>query len=87
LEKAAGAIFGAPLVGYLTSHMMTEEDMKSTGISEGKAQVLASNIFLLSGVFWMICAFFWAVMAATVPKGRSVFSGDSVRDTELHPLV
>lgn len=87
LEKASGAIFGAPLVGYLTSRMMTEDELNTTGVSEGKAQALAFNIFLLSGTFWTICAIFWVAMAITLPKGRSGFSGVEARDIELNPLV
>lgn len=87
LEKASGAIFGAPLVGYLTSHMMTEDEMNTTGVSAGKAQVLAQNIFLLSGAFWMVCAMFWVAMAATLPKGRIDFSSAKARSFESNPLV
>ena len=88
LEKASGAIFGAPLVGYLTSHMMTEEEMKTTGVSEGKAQALAFNIFLLSSIFWTICAFFWVAMAVNLPKKEKSEDGVAgAKETELHPLV
>ncbi len=87
LEKASGAIFGAPLVGYLTSNMMTEDQMNTGGVSAGKAQILARNIFFLSGAFWTICAFFWVAMAATLPKRRKDFSGVSTRDIEPKLLV
>ena len=86
LEKAAGAMFGAPLVGYLTSRMMTEDELNTTGVSEGKAQALAFNIFLLSATFWTICAIFWVAMAITLPKGRSSFFSVEARDIELNPL-
>jgi MFS family permease len=87
LEKASGAIFGAPLVGYLTSHMIKEDEVNVAGASEAKAQVLAFNIFLLSGVFWTVCAVFWVVMAATLPERRLGFSGVDVRDIERNPLL
>ena len=87
LEKASGAIFGAPLVGYLTSHMMTEDEMNTTGISVGKAEILAKNIFLLSGTFWIVCALFWVAMAVTLPRKRSDVSRAVGRDFEQNTLV
>ena len=87
LEKASGAVFGAPLVGYLTSHMMTEDEMNTTGISVGKAEILAQNIFLLSGTFWIVCALFWVAMAVTLPRKRSDVSRVGGRDFEQNTLV
>ena len=87
LEKASGAIFGAPLVGYLTSHMMTEDEMNSVGVSVGKSQILAQNIFLLSFFFWTTCALFWVVMAVTLPKKRMNLPGVNMRDIEPNLLV
>jgi MFS family permease len=66
LEKASGAIFGAPLVGYLTSNMLSETEMQETGISVEKARALAFNLFGLSSFFWAICASFWLAMAYTM---------------------
>jgi MFS family permease len=86
LEKASGAIFGAPLVGYLTSNMLTKEELNTMGVSEGKAQALAFNVFLLSAFFWSICAFFWVAMAVTLPKGRPM-TIDGAKNVELNPLV
>jgi MFS family permease len=72
LEKLSGAIFGAPLVGYLTSNMLAKgaaaANTTNGGAPQGgevadKANTLAFYLFLLSSVFWTICAFFWAVMS------------------------
>ena len=87
LEKASGAIFGAPLVGYLTSHMMMEDEMNTSGVSTGKAQMLAQNIFLLSAAFWTVCAIFWVAMATTLPKGRTDFSVAKSRGFELNAML
>mmetsp|Transcript_14121 Transcript_14121/g.40647 ORF Transcript_14121/g.40647 Transcript_14121/m.40647 type:complete len:498 (+) Transcript_14121:177-1670(+) len=75
LEKLSGAILGAPLVGYLTSNMLTDD--VSDGNEESKmspmekAGFLAFNLLLLSSLFWAICAFFWAVMAFVIQRGDS----------------
>ena len=79
-------IFVSP-VGYLTSHMMTEDEMNTTGISVGKAEILAQNIFLLSGTFWIVCALFWVAMAVTLPRKRSDVSRVGGRDFEQNTLV
>jgi len=68
LEKASGAVFGAPLVGYLAGQMMTETELNTRGVSEEKARVLAYYVCLLSGAFWSVCALFWIAMAFTLPK-------------------
>jgi MFS family permease len=78
LEKMSGAIFGAPLVGYLTSNMLaahgesmdsiTKEQDAVPAASGGKAQALAFNLFLLSGLFWAICSFFWGVMSFVIKR-------------------
>ena len=70
LEKASGAIFGAPLVGYLTSDMLSSSNSKGEeeGSSQEKAHALAWNLFLLSSLFWSICAFFWVLMAFSIQK-------------------
>ena len=67
LEKLSGALFGAPLVGYLTNRMITSEDHEATN-NKDKAEALAFNLFLLSGIFWGICAFFWFVMLITTQR-------------------
>jgi len=59
LEKTSSSIFGAPLVGYLTKRLFDENIMLS---NEEKARVLARNMFLLSTLFWGICAFFFLLM-------------------------
>mmetsp|Transcript_20018 Transcript_20018/g.41453 ORF Transcript_20018/g.41453 Transcript_20018/m.41453 type:complete len:227 (-) Transcript_20018:387-1067(-) len=75
LEKISGAVFGAPLVGYLTSRMLADHDDEhendhdhATGNQLEKAEALAFNLFLLSGMFWGACAFFWFVMLRTTQK-------------------
>jgi hypothetical protein len=78
LEKAPGAIFGAPLVGYLTSNMLSETEMQETGISAEKARALAFNLFGLSSLFWAICASFWLAMAYTMrPNAQTKEKGYS----------
>lgn len=68
LEKTSGAIFGAPLVGYLTSHMvgMQKEGTTDQVEMEQKASALAWNLFGLSAFFWAACAAFWVGMACTI---------------------
>lgn len=69
LEKISGALFGAPLVGYLTNRMLIDKSHETAG-SQEKAQVLAFNLFLLSGIFWAICAFFWFIMLQTTGRTK-----------------
>ncbi len=70
LEKASAAIFGAPLVGYMTSHILhskEEEDAVGSMIvpvgNDERAWVLARQLFILSTFFWALCAFFWILIA------------------------
>jgi MFS family permease len=67
LEKLSGAIFGAPLVGYLTSNMLAK-GAAAGGEETDKAHALAFNLFFLSSLFWTICAFFWAVMSFAMKR-------------------
>eukprot|EP00554_Chaetoceros_debilis_P016537 CAMPEP_0194126506 /NCGR_PEP_ID=MMETSP0150-20130528/60023_1 /TAXON_ID=122233 /ORGANISM="Chaetoceros debilis, Strain MM31A-1" /LENGTH=535 /DNA_ID=CAMNT_0038820367 /DNA_START=111 /DNA_END=1719 /DNA_ORIENTATION=+ len=70
LEKMSAAIFGAPLVGYLTSNILQSSKDDSVGIvlvdNEMRAGVLARQLFILSSLFWVICAFFWVLIARFV---------------------
>ncbi|CAB9506408.1 Spinster homolog [Seminavis robusta] len=74
MEKTSGSIFGAPLVGYLTSHMMAmEENNNDIGLRDeaelsGKANALALNLFGLSTFFWVVCAAFWVGMSFTIDR-------------------
>jgi len=61
MEKTSAAVFGAPLVGYITKHMIDNDKNDTT--HESKADTLAFNICLLSSFFWAICAAFWLLMA------------------------
>jgi hypothetical protein len=77
LEKVSGAVFGAPLVGYLTDRMLAKghtlgHDPNDTiGVSnDEKARALAFNLLILSSLFWGICAFFWFVMFLTIGGSR-----------------
>jgi len=99
LQKSSGAVFGAPLVGYLTSRMMTAEELQEPGVSHEKAHALALNLFVLSTLFWIICASFWIVMACTLNndkyRQRKAEGGDNHQQTdnykkddfEMAPLV
>ena len=90
LEKMSGALFGSPLVGYLTNNMLTASDKSAAGADmdidigateSDKAQALAFNLFLLSTLFWAICAFFWAVMSVVIRRDGeplSISSDDSM---------
>ena len=64
LEKTSGAIFGAPLVGYLTKHMMVRANSDEQLEPREKAAILALNLFGLSSFFWALCSVFWILMAA-----------------------
>lgn len=85
LEKMSGALFGAPLVGILTNHMLTaaassntttdmspiHDTMGSSSLTASeKAHALAFNLLLLSTLFWGICAFFWAVMSVVIHRNQ-----------------
>lgn len=65
LEKTSSAVFGAPLVGYLTKNMLTDE---SDADSSVKAHALAMNLFGLSTFFWSVCACFWILMARALKQ-------------------
>lgn len=86
LEKLSGAIWGAPLVGYLTSNMLAAqgESMDSSGSapSDDKAHALAYNLFFLSSLFWAICSFFWAVMSIAMRHQDHTMSISSIPLTE-----
>lgn len=68
--KTAAAIFGAPLVGYLTSGMIDETTEKGMASPE-KANALAYNIFVLSTLFWILCCCFWCLMAYFVDSSAA----------------
>lgn len=68
LEKVSAAIFGAPLVGYLTSKMLKHKNSVLSHEHEEKSSALAYQLFWLSSLFWMICAFFWVLMAQSMRK-------------------
>jgi Major Facilitator Superfamily len=82
LEKMSGALFGAPLVGYLTNNMLTAtsvppiESVETTtaNVESEKAHALAFNLFLLSSLFWGICAFFWALMSVATQRNNEPMS-------------
>jgi hypothetical protein len=59
LEKTSSAVFGAPLVGFLTRKLF-DENLVST--NEEKARVLATNKFLMSTFFWCVFAYFFTLM-------------------------
>lgn len=69
-NQTAAAIFGAPLVGYLTSGMIDETTEKGVAAPE-KANALAYNIFVLSTLFWILCCCFWCLMAYYVDSNAA----------------
>jgi predicted MFS family arabinose efflux permease len=81
LEKTSGAVFGAPLVGYLTERMIETTSQGQQQDNEQKAQVLAYYMFTLSSFFWGACSFFWAMMYGTLKNSGRVHA--SVSPTEL----
>lgn len=85
LEKTSGAIFGAPLVGYMTSHMMKLKD-GNTDLQniDDKAHALAWNLFCLSTLFWTICSCFWVAMACTIDKHPHGSSGNKQVELLMH---
>ena len=66
LEKTSSAVFGAPLVGFLTKRLF---DVTNNASDEAaltnheKADALAINLFVLSTLFWFVCAYFFVLMA------------------------
>lgn len=71
LEKVSAAIFGAPLVGFLTGKML--ESSNSSYLSdEEKSSALAYQLFFLSSLFWTICAFFWILMLRSMHLKKDV---------------
>jgi MFS family permease len=95
LEKCSGAIFGAPLVGFLTNRMLKSGDESSTNdigsmneedvTTNTKANALAFNLFLLSSVFWGVCAFFWFVMLVVMMRQQSSTSLKRVTGSSSSP--
>ncbi|KAL3913044.1 MAG: hypothetical protein SGARI_000850, partial [Bacillariaceae sp.] len=71
LEKTSGALFGAPLVGYLTDRMLNENNpsTKEEYDNVTKSTALAYNLFVLSSAFWGACAFFWTIMLVSMHNG------------------
>ena len=63
LEKTSAAIFGAPLVGFLTRRMINDDLVAAAATSdEDKARALSLNLCALSTLFWGLCAIFWLYM-------------------------
>lgn len=95
LEKLSGAVFGAPLLGYLTNHMLMEgngiqeEEVVATDSAE-KAHALAYNLCFLSSLFWGICACIWAIMSFVINRptlSTSGGSGNSAGNVEFNALL
>ena len=45
---------------------MIDESDNGGASRDEKAQTLAHNLFSLSALFWIICCFFWALMAYNI---------------------
>ena len=74
LEKTSGAIFGAPLVGYLTSNMIQMKDDNRFASQEElscEAHALAWNLFGLSSLFRILCAAFGIGMVFTTDNDHT----------------
>lgn len=69
LEKTSSAVFGAPLVGFLTKRLF-DENFIST--KQEKAHVLARHLFFLSTLFWGICAYFFLLMGKAEQSRKSI---------------
>jgi len=66
LEKTSSAVFGAPLVGFLTKRLFDATNNASDEAAltnHEKADALAINLFVLSTLFWFVCAYFFVLMA------------------------
>ncbi|KAL7548796.1 hypothetical protein ACHAWF_012051 [Thalassiosira exigua] len=60
LEKTSSAVFGAPLVGFMTKRLFDENLALS---NQQKARILARNMSMLSSFFWGVCVYFFVLMA------------------------
>ena len=56
LDKTSSAVFGAPLVGYLTKKLF---DGNLVLTNREKARYLARSMSFLSTFFWCVSAYFW----------------------------
>jgi hypothetical protein len=84
LEKTSSAIFGAPFVGYLTKHMMDEEAFGALQYNAiDKAHALAFNLFVLSTLFWGLCAIFWLLMGRALDSNVAGIKGVDDEDESL----
>ena len=75
LEKTSSAIFGAPLVGFLTKRLFDATNNASDEVAlsnREKADALAFNLFVLSTLFWFICAYFFVLMARAEAADGSI---------------
>eukprot|EP00553_Chaetoceros_curvisetus_P008128 CAMPEP_0204624460 /NCGR_PEP_ID=MMETSP0717-20131115/10204_1 /ASSEMBLY_ACC=CAM_ASM_000666 /TAXON_ID=230516 /ORGANISM="Chaetoceros curvisetus" /LENGTH=496 /DNA_ID=CAMNT_0051639855 /DNA_START=95 /DNA_END=1585 /DNA_ORIENTATION=+ len=98
LEKASAAIFGAPLVGYMTSHILhaKQEDTVGSMIvtvgNDERAWVLARQLFILSTFFWVLCAFFWILIAQYTNNIPSLsvdkrYGSSNLKELEMEDLL
>ena len=84
LEKTSSAVFGAPLVGFLTKRLFDENIISS---NTEKARVLAMNMFLLSTFFWGICAYFFVLMGRA-EKNRKLSQQDETKNKQyIHNMA
>lgn len=56
LDKMSSAVFGAPLVGYLTKKLFDDNIVLT---NREKARLLARSMSFLSTFFWCVSAYFW----------------------------
>jgi hypothetical protein len=69
LDKTSSAVFGAPLVGYLTNKLFDDNIILT---NQEKARLLARSMSFLSTFFWGVSAFFWVRIGKAEYKRKRV---------------
>lgn len=75
MDKTSSAVFGAPLVGYLTNKLFDDNIILT---NQEKARLLARSMSFLSTFFWGVSAFFWVrIGKAEYKRKRGNARGES----------
>jgi hypothetical protein len=91
VEGVLTALFGGPLMGYLTESYGYKLDRGGEKVEAGAAAMdsaadtkdsnaLATSLIGLGMVSWGACAFFWAVMYLTLPGDRRAALAEKARE-------